>query len=400
MTKAIRKQEITPLLLKNLKPQQRGYLVWDTKQGGLALAVQPSGFMSWKAIYAYHGRTRWFTIGAINKIGLAEARKLTQQIMAQKALGQDPQGEKRALAKLKPVTFAAIAQRYVNEYARKANKSWEQADRLIRRLVLPQWGGKDMAAITRADVKELMRSIAAPAVANQTLRAASAIFTWAIKEEIAGVKANPCQRIELNEMKDRERVLSDSELPLFWSAFEQMGVVGRALKAILLTGQRPGEIAHMRREHIKDHWWEMPGNPQPDLQWPGTKNGQSHRVWLAAPVRELIAARDGGFVFGAARFDEAMRRICADLSIADKVTPHDLRRTFSTCVTRLGYGRDGMNRVTNHKEGGIGSVYDRHEYADENKRIMEAVAGHILQLATGEQSDDKVVALRRRGGKA
>ena len=33
-----------------------------------------------------------------------------------------------------------------------------------------------------------------------------------------------------------------------------------------------------------------------------------------------------------------------------------------------------MNRIQNHKEGGIASVYDRHEYADENKRVMEAVA--------------------------
>jgi hypothetical protein len=27
---------------------------------------------------------------------------------------------------------------------------------------------------------------------------------------------------------------------------------------------------------------------------------------------------------------------------------------------------DAMNRIQNHKEGGIGSVYDRHQYAEEN----------------------------------
>ena len=52
-----------------------------------------------------------------------------------------------------------------------------------------------------------------------------------------------------------------------------------------------------------------------------------------------------------------------------------------------------MNRVQNHKEGGIASVYDRHEYADENKRVMEAVAAHILRLATGKGADDKIVPL-------
>jgi hypothetical protein len=47
-------------------------------------------------------------------------------------------------------------------------------------------------------------------------------------------------------------------------------------------------------------------------------------------------------------------------------------------IAALGFGCDAMNRVQNHKEGGIGSIYDRHSYADENKRIMEAVAHHLI----------------------
>jgi hypothetical protein len=42
-----------------------------------------------------------------------------------------------------------------------------------------------------------------------------------------------------------------------------------------------------------------------------------------------------------------------------------------------------MNRIQNHKEGGIASVYDRHQYADENKRVMEAVAAKIMALVAG-----------------
>ena len=40
-----------------------------------------------------------------------------------------------------------------------------------------------------------------------------------------------------------------------------------------------------------------------------------------------------------------------------------------------------MNRVTNHKEGGIADVYDRHRYQEENKTIMETVARHIVAIA-------------------
>ena len=53
-----------------------------------------------------------------------------------------------------------------------------------------------------------------------------------------------------------------------------------------------------------------------------------------------------------------------------------------------------MNRIQNHKEGGIASVYDRHGYAEETKRIMEAVASKIMALAEGRSADGKVVPFR------
>ena len=132
----------------------------------------------------------------------------------------------------------------------------------------------------------------------------------------------------------------------------------------------------------------MPGEPVQTLGWPGTKNAQGHRVWLSAPVQALmrISSRTKhvcGFVFAGPRggpvtgLDGAMRAICAKLG-AVRATPHDLRRTFSTTVTSLGFGRDALNRVTNHREGGIASVYDRFAYTEENKRVMEAVAARIM----------------------
>jgi integrase len=76
-----------------------------------------------------------------------------------------------------------------------------------------------------------------------------------------------------------------------------------------------------------------------------------------------------------------MRAICAKLDVQEKVTPHDLRRTFCSKVTALSFGRDAMNRVTNHTEGGIADVYDRHRYQEENKKIMETVARHVVGIA-------------------
>jgi integrase len=316
------------------------------------------------------------------------------------AKGEDPQAEHKA--QRISGTFQELADRY-RAHAMKRNKSWRQADYLIRANVLPRWSKLHAANITRADVKTLIAGIEAPSTANQVLASASAIFAWALKEEVAGVRENPCRMVERHPLKSRERVLSDSELPQFWAAFDDAGLVrSTALKLILLTGQRPGEVRHMRAEHIQDHWWTMPGEPVKALGWPGTKNHQSHRLWLSKTVLELIGELDGdGLLLAGTRgkpvsgLDKAMRSICRSLGV-EAATPHDLRRTFSSRVTGLGFGRDALNRVTNHREGGIADVYDRHQYAEENKRVMEAVASHILEIATGTPDAGKVVVSLRR----
>jgi integrase len=395
------KRRFTELFVRRLKPKAAAYVVWDLHQRGLAIRVQPTGAKAWKVIYSRHGRPRWLHIGDANAIGLADARTLAAEAMLAVARGQDPAAEKKA--ERGAGTFAELAAKYVEEHAKKRNKSWRQGETLVSRYATPRWGKLQASTITRGDVKALMAKIEAPILANQTLAAVSAIFTWAVREEI--LAANPCKLVPRNATRSRERVLSDSEIPTFWAAFEDAGLVAStALKMILVTGQRPGEVAHMRREHIKDGWWLMPGEPVPSLGWPGTKNAKAHRVWLSAPAQALIAqladenAADG-FLFAGARggyvhgLDAVMREACRKLGV-ERATPHDLRRTFSTTVTSLAFGRDALNRVTNHREGGIASVYDRHSYADENKRVMEAVAARIMALVEGHVGDGKVIPLK------
>ena len=277
------KRRLTELAVRKLKPKGDAYLVWDTLQRGLAIRVQPTGagvevhlFVPRPAALAAPGRCR--------AIGLADARTLAAEAMLAVARGKDPAAEKRA--ERGAGTFADLHGQYLDRYAKKRNKSWPQADALVRRHAYPRWAKLQAASIARADVRAMMGRIEAPIVANQTLAAVSAVFSWAVKEEI--LAANPCKLVERNATRSRERVLSDSEVPRFWSAFDDAGLVASsALKMILLSGQRPGECAHMRREHIVDGWWQMPGDPDPKLGWPGTKNGESHRVWLPKAAQAL-----------------------------------------------------------------------------------------------------------------
>jgi integrase len=391
--------KLTTFYLRGLRPQPKPFLVWDPETNGLAIQVRPNGGRSWKFIYSQHKRVRWFHIGDGRAMSLEEARQRARKLRVQVDDGKDPQALK--LARLSAGTLEDVAGRYL-EYAKTKNKSWEQADRLVRNHLLKRFGKLPVTAITHDHIEQLKSAIAAPVMANQVLAATSAIFTWAMNKRIAGVTANPCRGVERHEVRSRERVLSNEELGRFWSAFEDAGVAGKALQLILLLGQRPGEVSHLRSEHIVDGWWELPGEPVPSLGWPGTKNGAAHRVWLPQPARAILAQLEpqSGYLLAEShgrpveRLDQVMRGICRDLGIASKVTPHDLRRTHGTRITGLGFGRDAMNRIQNHREGGIGSVYDRHSYAAENKRVMEAVAAHIVAVAEGREPAPNVVPLR------
>jgi len=237
------KRRLTELTVHKLPPAAATYLVWDTHQRGLAIRIQPTGRKAWYVVYSRRGRPRWLHLGDAGVIGLADARQMAAEAMLAVAKGKDPAAEKRA--ERGAGTFAELAERYVEHYAKRRNKSWAQADKLIRRHALPRWGKLQAASISRADVRAMMSRIEAPVLANQVLAAVSAVFSWAVKQEVVGT--NPCRGVDRNATRSRERVLSDSELPRFWSAFDDAGlVVGTALKTMLLSGQRPGEISHMR----------------------------------------------------------------------------------------------------------------------------------------------------------
>lgn len=104
------KQHLSHVAVKNLQPRERPYTVWDTYQRGLAVVVQPNGKRADKCIYSRHGRARWYSIGKVDAIGLADARKLAGKIMVRVADGEDPQADRKA--ELSSGTFEDLASKY------------------------------------------------------------------------------------------------------------------------------------------------------------------------------------------------------------------------------------------------------------------------------------------------
>jgi integrase len=152
-----------------------------------------------------------------------------------------------------------------------------------------------------------------------------------------------------------------------------------------LTGQRPCDVSAVQRDHITiDGFWQMPGEPVGN--WPGT--GRDHRVWLSEPAQMLVDQHLAGQRSSA----QLMRELVATLKI-ERATPHDLRQTFPDLDHEVGLWPRTIDRVANHKTSSVTDVYDRHGYADEDRRIMAAGARHVLGVVEGAPTQN-VVNLR------
>ncbi len=145
-----RRRKLDALFVKNVRPGDKRALYWDTLQKGLALQVTPAGAKTYKLIYRFHGRPRWYTIGSVDAIGLKEAREIARDKMADVVKGTDVQTE-RATAR-GAGTFSELAQRYIDEHARLKLKSWRQSDYKIRAYLLPRWPPRWSVCCPRSNV--------------------------------------------------------------------------------------------------------------------------------------------------------------------------------------------------------------------------------------------------------
>jgi integrase len=171
-----------------------------------------------------------------------------------------------------------------------------------------------------------------------------------------------------------------------------------ALKGILLTAQRPGEVAGMMLSELHDLDQPKPHWIIPRLR---TKNKKTeHTVPLSPAAVDLILealeaskeyAKDKNDrpVF-ASRFNrvttlarhslsQAVRRIVGDKKFA-KFTPHDLRRTAATLAQSLRVPRDYVKALLNHKDGDVTAIYARWHMFEEKREVALAIESALLPL--------------------
>ena len=73
---------------------------------------------------------------------------------------------------------------------------------------------------------------------------------------------------------------------------------------------------------------------------------------------------------------------------------HDLRRTFATGCARLGVQLPVVEKLLNHAGGffrGVAGVYQRFDFASEQRAAVETWARHVEAIVTGETGDNVVI---------
>jgi integrase len=113
-----------------------------------------------------------------------------------------------------------------------------------------------------------------------------------------------------------------------------------------------------------------------------TKNHRAHRLPLPAAAAEILRTRknDGAFIFPSRKpgqpfngFTKAKRNLDKAVGI-DHYTLHDLRRTLSSNMARLGIPIHVTEKILNHQSGsfgGVAGIYNRHTHFREMEMALQ-----------------------------
>ena len=409
------KTKLTAAAVEKIKPDpHKRREIADGLLAGFYLVVQPSGAKSWAVRYRHGGKTRKHTIGTYPAFGLGKARASAEEALRSVAQGIDPATERAAVkaeSRRKPDTVRAVVEEFIERYAKRKNRSWQETERVLEKEVLSHWGDRDLSSITRRDVLELLDGImdrGAPYLANRVLAAVRKLFNWAVERGI--VEATPAAKIKAPAKEtERDRVLNDDEVRSLWSAWsEQDWPFGPLFKLLLVTAQRRDEVANMRWCDLDrdNRVWILPREL--------TKSDRSHEVPLSPLALEIInslpeagdfvfpsrAGRDrpvSGFSKAKARTEQMVTKRTEKEDGTIKASDwrlHDLRRTAGTNMARLGITVDVIGRVLNHSSGrGVTGIYDRHSYLPEKRRALDAWAAKLESIVSRDGANKNVVPI-------
>lgn len=378
---------LTELAIKALKPRSIRYYVSDAH--GLALEVFPSGSMAWRYRYSLNGRPEKIALGRYPQISLKAARQKRDKLAVSVANGRSPAKQKQvAKAGLSSrTTMREFGERYYRERIEKDRKDPAHLRRYLDKEIFPALGTKALNEITAADVQAIVfrkRDHGFPAAAAQIRNLIKRIFDYAIVCQI--VQTNPALATPMRfitRARTRTRALSPEEISVYLRTLYQANIRRQfklALHIILLTLVRKSELLYAKWKDIdfdSGEWSIPPEN---------SKTEQPHIVYMSRQVMDLfeelkVLASDSEWVlpgrssllrpFAKNAMNKALEGVNFHIP---PFTIHDLRRTGSTRLHEMGFPSDVIEKTLNHTIGGIRGVYNRAEYANQRKQMLQCWA--------------------------
>jgi integrase len=348
-------------------------------------------------------------LGRYPEVSLALARERAQEKRVEVASGADPQTARKArrAAERSALTFNALADDYLERYAKAHKRSWGNDALYLRAHVRPAWAERPANKISRADAAALLDSIArtAPTSANRTQSILSRMFGWAIESGL--LESNPVARMPKRaKEKAKDRVLSADEIRVLWDALDGDSSVKAAIRLLLLTGLRPGEVAGLEVGEVVD--LDSPSSARLEIPASRMKGARPHvhpiaPMGLALIRRQLDHRQSHVFVSEYDRgpiarhsLSQGLKRIIKGLPAGavrpPYPTPHDLRRTVATGLAALGVAREDRLAVLAHAQDDVHAAhYDRYDRLAEKRRALEAWETHVAQLIGQTPKADNVV---------
>jgi integrase len=386
------KLQLTDRFCQHAKSENPQTDYFDETVTGLALRVTNRGTKAWTFHFTRASKRCRLTLGRYPTVSLAGARTLASEAAIAIAEGRDPHHSAGTM------TVASLAERYIAHVG--GLRSAKEIERRIRKDVLPVIGNVVLSELHRRDVTRIIdRKADAPIAARRAFEDFRTMVRWAVSR--GDLDHNPIDGMRGPELsKARDRVLSDDEIRTLWRALpralSRSIACQRIIKLCLITGQRVGEVAGMRRNEIdlKRAIWQLPGSR--------TKNGHAHSVPLSGSALEIInealGPSDAVFpISEAGVVATAVARAQARFGIPHW-TAHDLRRTALTKMAELGVAPIVLGHVANHrtttKAGMTLSVYVHHAYEKEKREALELWADRLRGIVAG--GADVVTTGRKR----
>lgn len=364
---------------------------------GLYLDVTPTGAKVWRYRYRLLGHREKVTIGPYPTVPLTEARARRLEMGAMVARGRSParELERDRQQAMQAGTVGELASIYQDDIAKRAKDKGTGRAWHFTAYITPKLGRYPLSDITPKDVLRFLDGIKknAPASALAIHGTLKRMFDFAAGRQL--MVTNPAAAIPqrvIGEKKPRTRALSPDEIGTLLRGLD--GAKGepttlQSFRLLLLTMVRRNELLESTwcEFDLDNAIWTIPGER--------TKNSKAHVVPLSrqavAALHELketyggiglvLPGRTPGKGLSTGTLHEAMTRN-GSFGIA-RFTPHDFRRTASTILHEQGWNTDVIEKALNHTMKGVRGVYNKAEYLDQRREMLQTWADYVDALKQG-----------------